>query len=181
MIPDWRQLEEIHRGRGMRFKSIAGSFLTSCGRDAVSALQSSHPLVWRFRKDCFIHQSNSTHLSVIRVNTSQSTTISKTKSKGEGTVTVLLSRPAFGMDWPNSEVVEPVCLHCIGFHLYITLLLWCLTRKAGIRPASKSTAFEMEVSAWTILELFLHNTISGVASLCDCILHLTKKNCFILQ
>ena len=172
MIPDWRQLEEIHRGRGMWFKSIAGSFLTSCGRDAVSALQSSHPLVWRFRKDCFIHQSNSTHLSV-SVNTSQSascfTTISKTKSKGEGTVP-----PSFWMDWPNSEVVEPVCLHCIGFHLYITLLLWCLTRKAGIRPASKSTAFEMEVSAWTILKLFLHNTISGVASLCDCILHFTK-------
>ena len=82
--------------------------------------------------------------------------------------------PSFWMDWPNSEVVEPVCLHCIGFHLYITLPLWCLTRKAGIRPASKSTAFEMEVSAWTILKLFLHNTISGVASLCDCILHFTK-------
>ena len=102
------------------------------------------------------------------------TTISKTKSKGEGTVTVLLSRPAFGMDLPNSEVVEPVCLHYIGFHLYITLLLWCLTRKAGIRPASKSTAFEMEFSAWTILKIFLYNTFSGLASLCDCILHFTK-------
>ena len=90
----------------------------------------------------------------------------------------VLSRPAFWMDWPNSEVVEPVCLHCIGFHLYITLLLWCLTRKAGIRPASKSTAFEMEVSAWTILKLFLYNTISGLASLCDCILHFIKKILF---